>query len=74
MAKVDNLFMAGLLLVFMLTCAARPTKDTSQVTIPQLKVVEGEGENDWLMRKTFDEAHLDYIYTQEQPHSNLHHP
>ncbi|KAL4556506.1 hypothetical protein LXL04_039161 [Taraxacum kok-saghyz] len=74
MAKVDHLLTAGLLYVFMLTCAARPAKDTSPVTIPHLKDVEGEGENEWLMRKAFDEAHLDYIYTQQQPHSDPHYP
>ncbi|KAL7586056.1 hypothetical protein Lser_V15G44607 [Lactuca serriola] len=74
MAKVGSLFMTVLLLFFMLKCAARPTKDTSPVTTPQLKDVEVEAKEEWLMRKTFDEAHLDYIYTQELPHSNRHHP
>ncbi|KAI3751840.1 hypothetical protein L2E82_22931 [Cichorium intybus] len=74
MAKAGNLLMVvGLLLVFMLTCTARPAKDTYPATAPQLKDVEGEVKDEWLMRKTFDEAHLDYIYTQEQPDSNRHH-
>lgn len=39
----------------------------------KMQDVEGEVKDEWLMRKTFDEAHLDYIYTQEQPDSNRHH-
>ncbi|KAI3758480.1 hypothetical protein L6452_06043 [Arctium lappa] len=70
--------MVALLLVFVINCAARPAKEISPATVQHLKVVEekyeGEGKDEWLMKKTIDEAHLDYIYTQDQPNSNHDHP
>ncbi|KAA8537871.1 hypothetical protein F0562_027549 [Nyssa sinensis] len=73
MSKASTLFMVALLLLFMLTCAARPGR--SLVKIQSLDAeaenigvdeasCEGVDKEECLMRRTLV-AHVDYIYTQK---------
>lgn len=75
MAKLSTLFIIALLLIFTLTCAARPeatmvkTQQKDYGERERIEIVEercgGVSKEECLMRRTLV-AHIDYIYTKEQ--------
>ncbi|KAG5526271.1 hypothetical protein RHGRI_032526 [Rhododendron griersonianum] len=77
MSKVSTFCITALLLLFALTCTARPGPPFSDATpmktqhedVNDVEVeginCEGVGEEECLMRRTLA-AHVDYIYTQKQ--------
>ncbi|KAL8130959.1 hypothetical protein AgCh_007041 [Apium graveolens] len=74
--KVSTLFMLSLILLFTLTCTARHhpslVKQDAQMggkgeesKIGEARSEDGVAEEEGMMRSTLD-AHIDYIYTQDQ--------
>ncbi|WOG98950.1 hypothetical protein DCAR_0418296 [Daucus carota subsp. sativus] len=72
--KLSTLFMISLILLFTLTCAARHQPSgvkpqegmgEEEPKTGEAKCGDGIAEEECMIRKT-QEAHLDYIYTQDQ--------